>query len=448
MTANSLTLNSLILISYALQTVENTGFYTLLARPKKTWRLVLFSMLAANLLISLIHVFLINRFIPSNIAIPIKMTSVFLIYYLTLTFSSAESKLNRWKLVGLHFLISLVAEAFAGLIFLERNIDIRWEQPYARQSLAVYISQAVFTILFYGFTMIVVTGRIHLTRQIRRLLLGITTFTTLAHLMLMISYFYINRTAMNENILLVGFAVAGSLILANSLTYALLFAMYRLTERKAELELINHQVTSQYQYYKLEAEQAENFRQFKHDLANQLQAAQILYQSACPSTESALQMVQELGARLDEVAETYFPQSPVINAVLTSKIKTAKSSDCNLALEIKPDSLAGIAEIDLCGVIANLLDNAIEACLLNPMEQREIQFKMGSKGDYWIIQCTNHLAKPVQINAQGLINTSKSDPTVHGLGLKSIRSTAYRYQGDLQLELTDSQFKATVLLKK
>jgi len=73
---------------------------------------------------------------------------------------------------------------------------------------------------------------------------------------------------------------------------------------------------------------------------------------------------------------------------------------------------------------------------------------MGSKGDYWIIQCTNPLARPVRLNAQGLINTSKADPSVHGLGLKSIRSTAQHYQGDLQLELTDCQFKATVLLKK
>jgi len=32
----------------------------------------------------------------------------------------------------------------------------------------------------------------------------------MAHLMLMLSYFSVNRTAMNENILLVGFAVAGS----------------------------------------------------------------------------------------------------------------------------------------------------------------------------------------------------------------------------------------------
>lgn len=99
-----------------------------------------------------------------------------------------------------------------------------------------------------------------------------------------------------------------------------------------------------------------------------------------------------------------------------------------------------ISELDLCIVIGNLLDNAIEACSSLPEEERLIRIYMEMKGNYLYLSLTN----TAEGQKKHSFKTAKDEG--HSFCLASVDAIVKKYGGYLTRASEDGAFSTEVLL--
>lgn len=137
---------------------------------------------------------------------------------------------------------------------------------------------------------------------------------------------------------------------------------------------------------------------------------------------------------------------PVLNAMLTGKIHTAHQHNLQVQLFWNVTTPLRINTTDLAVILANGLDNAIEAAQQMPVGQGFLQITAETTGQYLKLTICNNTAK-LPILKEGKLVTTKKDNHLHGFGLESIKVLAQQYDGDMHIDYARQFFTLTVLLK-
>jgi len=132
------------------------------------------------------------------------------------------------------------------------------------------------------------------------------------------------------------------------------------------------------------------------------------------------------------------------DAILNSKLSLAKSRKITVnAKAVVPKEIT-IAEIDLCVVIGNLLDNAIEACLrIGDESKRFIRVYMDMKRNDLYISVTNSSGGKAQ-KQNGRYISGKGES--HGFGLMRVDKIVDKYGGYIKRNDEDGAFTSEVML--
>ena len=132
------------------------------------------------------------------------------------------------------------------------------------------------------------------------------------------------------------------------------------------------------------------------------------------------------------------------DAILNSKISLAKSRDIPVQVEAHIPVRLKMSELDLCCVIGNLFDNAIEASLALPPEERLIRVYMDMKGTQLYLSFTNFTAGGKREKQGGRFLTTKGEG--HGFGLVRIDAIVERLEGYLSRSSEDGAFTTEILI--
>lgn len=114
-----------------------------------------------------------------------------------------------------------------------------------------------------------------------------------------------------------------------------------------------------------------------------------------------------------------------VNSILNLKIGRCHSENIDIKVEVESD-FDNFNDVDICVLIANLLDNAIEAS--NNIENPFISLSIRNEKNYLCIMIKNKIEYSVIENNENL-KTTKSDKSKHGLGLYSISQIVEKYDG-------------------
>ena len=109
-----------------------------------------------------------------------------------------------------------------------------------------------------------------------------------------------------------------------------------------------------------------------------------------------------------------------------------------------PETLP-IEEVDLCGFLFNLLDNAVEAAAKT--EHSEIVCSLQIRQQYLAIRCENTYDGTVHTDSAGNLLTTKDDPAEHGFGLMKMRSIAEKYGSVLDISYDKNRFTVMTALR-
>ena len=146
-------------------------------------------------------------------------------------------------------------------------------------------------------------------------------------------------------------------------------------------------------------------------------------------------------ATVDTVVKT---GNPMADAILNSKISLARSKGIPVQADASIPVALKISELDLCVILGNLFDNAIEASLALPEKNRLIRVYIDMKGPQLYISFTNFTAAKKQRKVGGVFHTTKGEG--HGFGLVRMDTIVSRLGGYLTRNSEDGAFTTEILL--
>lgn len=179
-------------------------------------------------------------------------------------------------------------------------------------------------------------------------------------------------------------------------------------------------------------------RVLRHDMHHHLVALEGLLQQG--DSGGALKYVQDLGGRLDTLTQKVWCASPAVNAVLSAYIAQAEQGGCTVETDVRLPAELPYSEMELCVLLANVLENAVHAChgLSQGKKELRLSLKQG-EGGRLTLSVDNPCPNPVEFGADGLpIPGGRKDG--HGLGLRSAKAVAERYGGFLDCCWADGRF--------
>lgn len=140
------------------------------------------------------------------------------------------------------------------------------------------------------------------------------------------------------------------------------------------------------------------------------------------------------GATIFSIPTKLYCLNPVIDAVVSSKIKEANAANIQINVDLKVPEKEILSSSELCAIFSNILDNAINACISVEKEKRIISLTSKKANDYWIIICENSYIDKSKIKKENSIINN------HGWGLEIIKDIVSRHNGEIQIEKNDDKF--------
>lgn len=183
-------------------------------------------------------------------------------------------------------------------------------------------------------------------------------------------------------------------------------------------------------------------RGWRHDYRNHIQTMKA-YAAAedWDAIKRYLDLLDEDLMTVDTVLKT---GNPMTDAILNSKISLAKSKNIQIVADAHIPLKLKSSEIDLCCIIGNLFDNAIEASVKLPEDQRLIRVYMDMKSTQLYISFTNFTASRKMRKEGKLFRSTKGQG--HGFGLARINAIVERLDGYISCNSEDGAFTTEILL--
>lgn len=182
-------------------------------------------------------------------------------------------------------------------------------------------------------------------------------------------------------------------------------------------------------------------RGWRHDYHNHIQTLLALSGDAEKTREYLLNLNGDLTA-VDTVIKT---GNVMVDAILNSKLSLIKSKQIAVKAKAVVPAELQVSEIDLCVIIGNLLDNAMEACLHQPeTEDRFIRVFIGVMKGQLYVSVTNSVGGRVKKSGKSYLST-KDSPS-HGFGLMRVDKIVAKYQGFVNRQNEDGVFATEIML--
>ena len=163
-------------------------------------------------------------------------------------------------------------------------------------------------------------------------------------------------------------------------------------------------------------------------------------------TNEAMEYLDELRAPVQEMTDTVWTGDETLDYLINSKAVAAKEYGITYQVQVEFPHHTNLQSADLCAIVGNLLDNALEAAKQgNGLKQPWIHLTIRRINQMLVIKAENSFST-VPIEKDGALQTSKKEAGLHGWGLKSVRAAAEKYDGMVQTSYTKDTFRAVVTL--
>jgi len=242
-------------------------------------------------------------------------------------------------------------------------------------------------------------------------------------------------------------AVCCSLIAAAG-TGLHLFCVIMLERRLLE-RLAQQQYEMLSRHLENSGEQYDQMIKMRHDMKNHgLCLAQLLEDG---KAEEALHYLTELDIRMEEGEALVRTGSVYADALLNPKYRQARKLGIDISIRMSVPGEEQIRAADLCCILANALDNAVEACqrgIRAGAPAGWIRMRSQMHPNYWVLEIRNSIHEPVPVE-HGKIRSSKrlhfTRRPVYGVGLQNIREAVERYEGVMEVE-SGTEFSLNIML--
>ena len=236
--------------------------------------------------------------------------------------------------------------------------------------------------------------------------------------------------------------VALCMAVMNIILFALLKYVSQREYEYTQLQLLQEKNKEKMQSYYGGREDYNQKKRMLHDYNNQVQCIRGLLQQK--KYKEAENYAGKLTQTLLDGSEVVDVNNSVINVVLNQKYRLAKSKGIAVSFQINDLSGAWMEEQDMVILLANLLDNAIEACE-NRKDDPVIRIKLLRENSQILLSVQNPV-ESTQNMIHDQLSTSKADKANHGIGLKNVQMVLEKYDGMSRIHSEDGWFYFTAMI--
>lgn len=221
---------------------------------------------------------------------------------------------------------------------------------------------------------------------------------------------------------------------------ALLVALTVLS-RQEELER-EHQLAGMRElYYESLKRRETQVHMLRHDLRNHLFVVQGLLDGS--DVERAKAYLAELTQSPTLHGTKRICENETANVVLSGKLEHMEQQGIKADVLVSLPAKLPISDVDLCALLGNALDNAIEGA----EKASDKNILVRARADRGMLMlCVENAFAVVPLQKDGRFVTMKPDKTDHGFGIAGMCEIAERYGGSLETKVQDGQFELVVCL--
>jgi len=198
----------------------------------------------------------------------------------------------------------------------------------------------------------------------------------------------------------------------------------------------------EYRARQIKSQHQHELDRMRHDWKNHVNTVSAMWEKG--EERQAVQYVAGLAQEGINHSNTILSGNEVADAILNLKYDTAKAAGIDFTFKGDLTNLSYMEPVDVCVLLGNALDNAIEAC---GKEEKESNIAVTATENAGMLLLTieNSLHAPIVLKDNRPI-TTKMNPSEHGFGVLGMEHVARKYQGDLRFEIVGERFKMQVML--
>lgn len=262
----------------------------------------------------------------------------------------------------------------------------------------------------------------------------------------MIYYVFDYTTAIYSDLLYSGSAVVAELLpTAVGLLYMVYTTAYRQQlQRQTQAELLNSLMAGQLKQAGTEIaslRQAEaQAATYQHDMRHHLTAISGFLTSGRP--QRAEEYIRQVQADIEAITPKRFCENELVNLLCSSFSAKAERMGVRLTLETALPGALSISDTELCALLSNGLENALNAVGALKENRRWVEFYCGVRLDKLLIEIKNPYAGQIMFHN----NLPASTRPNHGHGCRSIHTISQNYRGLCEFKAENGIFTLRIAL--
>ncbi len=183
-------------------------------------------------------------------------------------------------------------------------------------------------------------------------------------------------------------------------------------------------------------------RGWRHDYHNHIQSLKGYL--SLNKVEQMKNYLNELETDLDSIDTLYHSGNLQLDSILNAKLAIAEKGQIRIHCDASIPPQLHVSDLDLCVILGNLLDNAIESCRkIKDPDERFIRVYIGILKKQLYISITNATSETVKQRTDHYFTTKRGD---HGHGLKRVDQVVKKYDGYLNRQNEPGVFATEIVL--
>ena len=263
---------------------------------------------------------------------------------------------------------------------------------------------------------------------------------TIAAISAMLSVFGYVQTVEQANLL---FVIAFGMIGMNIVVFYLINDVVKREVQMHENKVLQIQAKNQLEMYRSISENFDNLKRRTHEFKNQILCIESLLDKRQYSKLE--EYVKKIYGSLNNEPDAINTNNVIINAILNTKYQEADAKGIVFVFRVNDLSGLKIKDEDVVTILANLLNNAIEACETCE-DKKIIRFKFVKEDDMIIIAVKNTFNYDVVYENGEIKSTKISNVAEHGVGIKNVLKIIEKYDGAYVIEDKNKEFFFSIII--
>ena len=210
-----------------------------------------------------------------------------------------------------------------------------------------------------------------------------------------------------------------------------------------EKEMLELQVKNQIQMYRSVSENFDIQKRKSHEFKNQILCIEALLKDK--EYDRAVDYVSKISKGFFKERNAINTNQVVVNAILNTKYEEAINKHIVFVFKVNDLSNIKMEDEDLVVILANLLNNAIEACE-NCIGKKVIKFKFMMEEQMIILSVKNTCNQMIIYHNNEIATTKMINQDEHGVGIKNIIRIVEKYNGEYVIQNDEDQFYFSIFI--